>query len=276
MAQGIFRAGQAMTIAAAAMVRMHAGRSDWPAPRVVVAAAALHAVLIAALILDWRHPEPLSPPKPLQVRLIPDPSPPTLAAAPQVPDPPPAEVRIEQSVTEAPSPSVPSDPGRASERAEASSTESEPAPAAPPPPETEPTPRIGAAPLPRETKPKPVADLLRPAPKPPAPHRKEHAAARSTSPTGRRQEPLISQDPAVDALADGDALYRVAVETDGRIFAVALVRSSGTPAFDQAGENMIRHTMNFPLPADGGATTAFFSVTLHFTPEHPSGAGDRP
>jgi TonB family protein len=255
-----------MTIAAAVTMGTRQGWSDWPGPRVLAAAATLHAVLIAALIFDWRHPEPLSAPEAMQVLLIPAPAPPT--AAPLAPDPPPpAEARIEQTVTEARSPTLPSDQGRSSERAQANSTESVPAPAAPSPQEAEHTRRFGAAPPPRETKPKPVADLLRPMPKPTADRGTEHAAARSTPPIGRRQEPLISQDPAVGALADGDALYSVAVETDGRINAVMLVRSSGSPAFDQAGENMIRTTMNFPRPADGGAATAFFSVTLHFAPE---------
>jgi TonB family protein len=266
MAQGTFRAGQAMTIAAAVTMGTRQGWSDWPGPRVLAGAATLHAVLIAALIFDWRHPDPLSAPEAMQVQLIPAPAPAT--APPLAPDPPPpAEARIEQTVTEARSPILPSDQGRSSERAQANSTESVPAPAAPSPREAEPTRRFGAAQPPGQTKPKPVADLLRPMPKPPADPRTEHAAARSTPPIGRRQEPLISQDPAAGALADGDALYRVAVETDGRIDAVALVRSSGSPAFDQAGEKMIRTTMNFPLTADGGAATAFFSVTLHFVPE---------
>jgi protein TonB len=266
MAQGTFRAGQAMTIAAAVTMSMRQGWSEWPGPRVLAAAATLHAVLIAALIFNWRRPEPLSAPEAMQVQLIPAPAPPT--AAPLAPDlPSPAEARIEQTVTEARSPTLPSDQGRSSESTQANSTESVPAPAAPSPREAEPTRRFSAAQPPRQTKPKPVPDLLRPMPKPPADPRTEHAVARSPPPIGRRLEPLISQDPAVGALADGDALYRVAVETDGRIDAVMLVRSSGSPAFDQAGENMIRTTINFPLTADGGAATAFFSVTLHFAPE---------
>jgi len=252
MATSFTTTDQAQRPTAIAMARARQRRRDWPGLRVAAVAAALHAVFIGWLVLDWRHPTPLPALEALQVRLVPT-LPPTptapplaLAPAPRLPDPvPPAEARVEHAAAEAPpAPEVA-------------------APPAPPMPHmAEPKLAPALLHLPREPEPgQRVASLFRPTPKPPARRRVQSVPVRSDRPA------IGAQDPVVDALGAGDALYRVAVETSGRIGAVTLLRSSGSPAIDQAGETKIRTTMNFPRRADALEATTFFSVTLHFTPE---------
>lgn len=253
----------------------------WPGRRVIAAAAVLHAALVAWLVVDWRYPTPLPAPEALQVRLVPAPPPAprtpprVLVAAPTLPEPVPvAEARVQPAAAEVPAPAARKDQWASSQRAvtppvAADGAEHVPAGATTPfaqGAELKPLPLPAALSLKAEPK-QQLATFLRPTPKPPVPHRAESQPVRSIRPANRSLDPAGSRDPVVDALAAGDALYSVAVETSGRIGAVTLVRSSGSPAFDQAGENMIRTTMNFPRPAEGGAATTFFSVTLHFTPE---------
>ena len=65
------------------------------------------------------------------------------------------------------------------------------------------------------------------------------------------------------ALVAGTAVYDVALDAGGGVAAVKLLHSSGTAAFDTAGETMIRTAMGFDPPAQPTA----FTVTIRFTPE---------
>lgn len=274
---------------------------DKPGLQVVAAAAVLHAVLIGWVAIGWRHPTRLTAPAAVEVRLVPPPAlmaklPPTPAppaSAPLPVTPPPAPVGEPALSQDAPAASAlpvdievpaaaPADHWAALGRAKAQpgsigATEPVPPTLGPLPAKAEPKADAAAIPSPPPPEPKPeVTALLRPTPKPPVPHHAEtqpvhHAETqpvRSIPPTiSRPRQSVVPQEPAGEALKDGDALYSVAVETTGQIGAITLVRSSGSSAFDAAGETMIRTSMNFPRPTEAGDTPTFFSVKLHFTPE---------
>jgi len=46
-----------------------------------------------------------------------------------------------------------------------------------------------------------------------------------------------------------------------------LLQSSGRTDFDQAGEQMLRATVQFPPPQNSSEGKRFFTVMLRFTPE---------
>ena len=88
-------------------------------------------------------------------------------------------------------------------------------------------------------------------PRPPAPKPAPPRAAESEAMT------------VAHAFVAGTAVYDVALDAGGGVAAVKLLQSSGTAAFDAAGETMIRTAMGFDPPAQPTA----FTVTIRFTPE---------
>jgi len=97
---------------------------------------------------------------------------------------------------------------------------------------------------------------------------RRRAVKREANSTVEHADPLKGEDRGVTA-SPGVAIYSVALEAAGRIRAVDLVQSSGSPAYDQAGEIMIRTSMRFPptAAAPAGDEVAYFAVRLQFSPD---------
>lgn len=65
----------------------------------------------------------------------------------------------------------------------------------------------------------------------------------------------------------GAAVYGVTVAGTGTVASIVVLQSSGRTDFDQAGEQMLRATVQFPPPQPSDEGTRFFTVMLRFTPE---------
>jgi TonB family protein len=219
-------------------------KGGWPSLPALAAAAALHACVLAFLMVDWLpRPAPAAETA-LPVRLVQIEAPKrdTFSTPPLVP------------------PAVEATPERAA--AEAGAAATEPAWAAAPAEQ-------GAAPMAPErqeaaAEPPP---LQRPDPPPnvTGEERGEHPAHHAaTAPPRQKPTARRAKKPHAPPL-DGVAVYNVVLDAGGSIRAVNLVQSSGNAAFDQAGERMIRASMHFPPPAPSEA--AYFAVSLRFTPE---------
>jgi TonB family protein len=202
-----------------------------PEPKALLAAALLHAVVLGLPLLPLRNGAPDRPREPralpVSILFIPD------------EEPPP-----EDSVAEA-------DAAAADEAAAAPPAPQEAAPASPPAdaaraePADEPAAALAAASA--NAPPAKPRSL----PRPPAPKPEPPRAAESEAMA------------VAHAFVAGTAVYDVALGAGGGVAAVKLLQSSGTAAFDAAGETMIRTALGFDPPAQPTA----FTVTIRFTPE---------
>ncbi|HJT05402.1 MAG TPA: TonB family protein [Stellaceae bacterium] len=255
-------------------------RSDWPA---IIAALLLHAVVIAALLVNWRWPV-TPPPESIPVRIVF--APPPAPAAPPAPAPKPNPYDRESGKdqrTTAP-------PAAESASAEPTRPPEASAPAEPKPPE----PQVPASGMPEKpvppqpaAKPKTHDTVARLDPRREA----DRLRARHPAPDLLRIEPgdqRQSGDPYLNRARDlieahrtypnvlgkygvpveGTPVYEFLIDRKGHLLGLKLVTSSGTAALDEAGAAMIRATAPFPpLPADAPGEVLQMIVTLPLYPK---------
>jgi protein TonB len=249
----------------------------------LAAAFALHALILAALILGPRDRAPPAPPPPIPVEIavLPPPKPrmpPPLPAKAAPPQPP--VIRQSGGDSDKKAGEAPAEPApRKLEPAEA--------PAATPPRPVEvakqPSPGLPAERSPAAEVPLPVAP---PSP-PPKPERSLAALPPSQHPPPQRPREsdlrgegggdrylnamrdqilanLIYPAAAREVGAAGVATYELAVDRTGRLMEAHLLRSSGFYALDQAGLNAIELSTPFrPLPAELGGPVVRMVLTLY-------------
>jgi len=259
----------------------------WPQPRALGAAGLLHAAAIVACLMPaWHALKKRTVERPVTVHLayVPPPKP---VKQPSVPPPPKAEHPSPASKSEPQMPSqppaadhpMPAGPGSTANKARPPASKSEPQlPQQPPAGEhaemrhggtttaQPPTAHEGPQFIPRQHTGNTTAELRHPGP---------HAGAANgrpatKPPSGRaasegppRQKP--AQSTATAPL--GAAVYGVTIEGSGAVDSIVLLQSSGRTDFDQAGEQMLRATVQFPPPQNSSEGKRFFTVMLRFTPE---------
>lgn len=271
----------------------------------LLAAVALHAVLIALLIVAVR-PHPLTEPEQAPAFTMvfapetpPEAPPPTPAtesepAPPVASEPPPAPVP--PPVAETPPPeappevTAPSEPPPLSALAEPASlpppppTVAQPAPEPPPPPvPVRPPPRPVTPPRRAVVRPRPAPQ--RPAvqapPAPPAvPYEPTAPAARpapapSAAPAvsagwrnaviGWLQEHRKYPEAALNEGAEGHPSIRFTVARDGRVVDVGLAQSSGSRLLDEAAVALVRGAHLPPFPAGMASETVNLTVRLDYS-----------
>jgi periplasmic protein TonB len=250
-------------------------RPPWLA---MVAAALMHALALLAIVISWLHPAalPREPAViPVQVVFAPPPAPPPPPPVPAAPVPKPAaslayrESGPDQRTTAPPPAETPA-----------------PEPATPPPPTLASTPAEKEAPPPPPEKPTPAPEKQAQESAKPSPHkdvaRLEPSRKEAETMRAPHQEPprhlnvepgerFESGDPYLNQLhalierhriyprvvgpfgllAEGTAVYDVALDRSGRVISMRLDHSSGVAGIDQAVESMIRSSLPFPpLPDD--------------------------
>jgi len=238
------------------------GRAPARAPtrlsrRAIIAAALLHAVVLAAILVQWPFifTPPLAEKEPITVALVvepppaepppkakPEPTPPEITERHSGPDqettaPPQADTK---GVAAAPKPQLPPEP----EQGEVPI----PARPKPSPPVTQTTPKIKEAE--RETAPEPVTRS--------AVHVAIGEALKEGDPYLNTLMAMLEQhrfypSDAIGAFGkrlEGTAIYLVQVSPSGTIDALRLSSSSGSDSLDAAAATMIKQTAPFPRLPD--------------------------
>ncbi|HEY3918459.1 MAG TPA: TonB family protein [Stellaceae bacterium] len=247
-------------------------RRDAPLWRgAIIAAALVHAVVIAAVVVRWPALLPVVPPPhpPIPVTLVTLPPRP----APRAPPPPP----LRHDLVSGPDTETTAPP-QAAEKG----TEAAPQPDTPPPVETQ-TKNAEAPP-----KPKPAPEIRPPKPK---------LATRETAPELSRKPVLANRAPgekdlegdpylnhlfelivahrsypanAIGSLGlrlQGIGTYLVAIGADGTLQNIAIERTAGAPILDQTAIKMIEEATPFPPPPNYlPHPTVFIEVTLEISP----------
>jgi periplasmic protein TonB len=257
-------------------------RWTWQEWLAVAAAALLHAAVILWLFIDWPAAEPAQEPEAVPVKIVFAPPPPPPAPQP-VPTPqPPASFLGNQSGKDERTTAPPPAETQADEATKPPPSQPEPKPD-PKPTEVPTTPPAdsGLATPPPPAKPKPPKAVARLDP------RKEADTARAPHPAPERQirvEPDDQErtgDPylnhARDLIEDhrvyprvlgqfglpleGTPVYAILVDRSGQLRGLKVVRSSGAPMLDAAGENMIRSAMPLP-PLPSGIPEDLIEMTI--------------
>lgn len=214
-------------------------------PGVLAAAAGLHALALGLLALKPDAPEPITPPRPLTVSLIPPDAPepePTPEPKPKPPPPkpvvkplPPPPVLVAEHPVPTPAPVVE---------------------APKPVPTPEPVPEVLPPPAPPV-----VAEAPRPAPAPAPP-------APLISP--RQADYLNNPKPAYPALSrrlheEGVVQLRILVNPDGSVARLELIKSSGYRRLDESAMNTVQSSWKFePARQAGKPIQAWVIVPIDF------------
>jgi periplasmic protein TonB len=256
-------------------------RDDWLA---IVAALLLHAITIAAFLVDWRLP-PTAPPESIPVTIVFAPPPAPMAAPAAQPKPPlfDRESGKDERTTAPPSAEVTdSAPTRAPGSAAALPEPLQPQAAAPTAPPGKPAPSRDAMVKTHDAvtrlDPRKEADRARAShPAPERLHIEPGDREQTGDPYANRVTALLERHRTYPNVlgrygvpVEGTPVYEFVLDRKGRILGLKLVASSGTTALDDAGAAMIRETAPFPpLPPEYPGDGLIVTYTVHLFPKPP-------
>jgi protein TonB len=241
-----------------------------------------HALVIAALLVQWPVFFPVKPTEraPIPVTLVqqvpPPPAPQAKRAPPPPPPPPPQpqqhQERVSGADTKTAAPPAEADKGE----------EAAPKPTPPPPteaqakaaePQAKPTPPQDRA---KQEKPKVAKRETTPKPSQGFVHRAPGDRATEGDPYlnalfGMIESHRYYPPNAVGSLGlplEGTAVYLIEIRADGALAQVALERSSGADVLDQTALKMIRQAAPFPPPPQSSfpGPSVVLEVTIHLFP----------